>query len=512
MLGDVSDTVVVGGNRADYTIIGGIYSQSATITDKREGSPDGTDTLRNIEFVTFADQTVDLRALVNRAPRDIGLNPAPPVLENFAGAWVAGVMVSDPDFNTQFTFSFPNDGRFEAVWVASGSYYDLRLKAGEALDFETTSGGTIALGIQATDRFGASFYKVVNVAVGDVNEAPTLDQPIADISVNAGMHSSIEIPSGAFSDVDASDTLTYSVLNAPSGISIVAGRIDISDLTTAGVYDVTVRATDSGGLSADDTVRITVNATGPVNQAPTDITITGAFQPTVLAVYTSTPAGTLLATLQAVDPGDTGLWTFSVSGAGSALFAVDGNALRVATGASFTPESQSVDVTVTDSGGLSFTKTFAFQVGSNVIGTDLNETLQGTNGAETLRGKGGNDHLDGLGGHDVLFGDAGDDTLSGGEGNDNLAGGAGADTLTGGNGTDVIDFLNETGTLGVRVNMASTAQTVGDVTLAARTARDTFGRSTASTVWRTSAPPAAMTLSSATMAKTSCSAAAATTF
>ena len=56
-----SDTAVYAGNKAEYH-----YEQQAdgswTVSDLRNGSPDGVDTLRNIQFLKFGDATVDLNA------------------------------------------------------------------------------------------------------------------------------------------------------------------------------------------------------------------------------------------------------------------------------------------------------------------------------------------------------------------------------------------------------------------------------------------------------------------
>jgi Ca2+-binding RTX toxin-like protein len=65
--GTGSDTVMLSGNRADYDVDdlgGGVYS----IADLRAGSPDGTDTAVNVEFVAFVDGTFAIGALLNDAP------------------------------------------------------------------------------------------------------------------------------------------------------------------------------------------------------------------------------------------------------------------------------------------------------------------------------------------------------------------------------------------------------------------------------------------------------------
>lgn len=62
--GEGSDTVVFTGNFADY----GINFNNPTeieVTDNRTNSPDGTDTIRNVELFQFADRTVSLAELAS---------------------------------------------------------------------------------------------------------------------------------------------------------------------------------------------------------------------------------------------------------------------------------------------------------------------------------------------------------------------------------------------------------------------------------------------------------------
>lgn len=64
--GGAADTVVFSGKQSDYKII--VTGNTATLQDLRAGSPDGTDTITNIEQVRFSDKTVAYSALVNQIP------------------------------------------------------------------------------------------------------------------------------------------------------------------------------------------------------------------------------------------------------------------------------------------------------------------------------------------------------------------------------------------------------------------------------------------------------------
>lgn len=80
--------------------------------------------------------------------------------------------------------------------------------------------------------------------------------------------------------------------------------------------------------------------------------------------------------------------------------------------------------------------------GTNLVGTEADETLSGLSGTAA-------DHLIGAGGIDVLNGQRGNDWLEGGDGDDMLEGGAGADTLDGGAGSDTVRYAHATSTVNV---------------------------------------------------------------
>jgi Ca2+-binding RTX toxin-like protein len=74
----------------------------------------------------------------------------------------------------------------------------------------------------------------------------------------------------------------------------------------------------------------------------------------------------------------------------------------------------------------------------DISGTSQDNRISGAAGNDTLRGLDGDDTLDGGAGNDSLLGGNGDDNLIGGADNDTLLGGAGDDMLNPGAGTDEI--------------------------------------------------------------------------
>ena len=157
-------------------------------------------------------------------------------------------------------------------------------------------------------------------------------------------------------DPDSGDTLTFSLPTAPAGMSIDAttGLITWTPaLAQAGSHPVTVRVTDSGGLSADQGYTITVSAPEPTNRAPT-ITSTAPTVATVGQPYTYPAAAT------DPDTGDT--LTFSLPTAPAGLTIVPATGLITWTPSLAQVGSHPVTVRVTDAGGLFVEQSFSIAV------------------------------------------------------------------------------------------------------------------------------------------------------
>ena len=129
---------------------------------------------------------------------------------------------------------------------------------GAALDIEATgvdrdSGAGIVMAPGAVDA--------VDVAVADRNKAPTVDGTLADQTLAPGGAAVTINVAGAFDDPD-DDPLTYTVLSSdPDPVKVtVSGSMLTLTPNVPGVVALTVRATDSSGLSTTSTVSVTVAA------------------------------------------------------------------------------------------------------------------------------------------------------------------------------------------------------------------------------------------------------------
>ncbi len=103
---------------------------------------------------------------------------------------------------------------------------------------------------------------------------PPVNQPpvapvIPDASATVGQVYSQIIP--PFTDPEG-QSLTYSITGLPPGLLVIGGGNIVGPPTTAGVYIITVTATDPGGLSASATYTLTIN---PAGSNPGAFAITG---------------------------------------------------------------------------------------------------------------------------------------------------------------------------------------------------------------------------------------------
>jgi hypothetical protein len=194
------------GNVSDYTIVQNVDG-SWTVTDTRGGSPDGVDTLRNVQVLDFADRAVTLGLAANA---DTGAT--------IAGVASGNVLTNDARPAGDALVVRSVNGATAGVGAAiAGTYGTLTLNANGSYSY-TASGAAGATGSHLHDVFT---YVMTDSTVAAVFGAPaasstaTLDITLnRSVVVNASSftptHRSVTVASSAlFSAVDADgDTIT----------------------------------------------------------------------------------------------------------------------------------------------------------------------------------------------------------------------------------------------------------------------------------------------------------------
>ena len=136
--------------------------------------------------------------------------------------------------------------------------------------------GTLGIKVTATDPSGAKVADTFNLTVNAVNHAPELKISLLDQTATLENLFNFQIDAGAFTDVDAGDSLTYTMSATFLGQATGSAEwLEFDQDTRAfngspsaadsGVINVTMTVTDKGGLAVFDTFAITVAA---VNHAP----------------------------------------------------------------------------------------------------------------------------------------------------------------------------------------------------------------------------------------------------
>jgi VCBS repeat-containing protein len=418
VVGTLSDTDPDAGDTASYVLTndaGGLFAISAgnivttaSLDYEQAASHRVTVQVTDSAGATFSkDIQIDVTN-VNEAPTDITLSNNS-VQENTTNGAVVGFLTAvDPDAGDTATFTLVDN---------AGGLFDIlgsQIVVAGALDFEQAASHQVT--VRATDSGGLTVDKTFTIATTDVNEAPT-SVLLSNSSVAENSAANTVVGALSAVDPDAGDTTTLTLTNDAGGLFAISNgnlvTTDPLDFEQAASHQVTVRATDSGGLTHDQVFTI---ATTNVNEAPTAISISGS------TIAATSAVGTVVGALSGTDPdaGDTATFTLLDNDGG--LFAISGGNLVVAgslTGV--TAATQNVTVRDTDAGGLTFDKVFAL----------------------TVTGIPGN----------TFAGDSGDNVLDGTLGNDRFQGFAGNDTINGGAGFDRAIYTDATG--GIAFNLAS---------------------------------------------------------
>jgi len=438
------------------------------------------------------------------------------VYEEELGAEVGSLSVFDPDVGDTHTFTVSDD-RFEVV--AQNGDYVLKLKDDQKLDYETETQVTVE--VTATDTGGLSDTETIVIDVIDIEPedpvynngpvGPVRDSDTSQNLVAATAAAGMVVGLTAFAqDADADDTVTYDIdddrfdIDADTGVVTVASG---STLTAGETINVTVTATSSDGSQSSAVFPVEVTSGGSDNAPPDLIVGAAIYQPETRGgrheddddgkdgshhhgrhreddddegrddddcppkhgdddtgfMVPENEAGVELVELSVVDPDTDDSHTFTVSDERFEVVS-DGESyllkLKDDVAVDFeTEQSITLDVTATDSGGLSDTETITLDVvdqddgrvmeyGSRdddiLVGGDANDRLKGRDGDDTLIGQGGNDRLFGNDGDDILRGGTGDDVMKGGDGSDLFAYmlGDGSDEVYGGAGGNWIDIVD----------------------------------------------------------------------
>nr|WP_249810728.1 VCBS domain-containing protein [Bradyrhizobium sp. 17] len=284
----------------------------------------------------------------NHAPTDILLSGAAIVPENSAPGSVVGLLSDmDPDAADGATYALTsNPGGLFAI--VNGN----QIVTTAPLDFEQAASHQVT--VQVTDTAGATFSKNFQIGVTNVNEAPT-DVTLSNNTVAENSAANAVVGFLTAVDPDAESTATYEMIDDAGGLFSLVGNQVVTtgplDFEQTASHQITVRATDGGGLTVNKTFTI---ATTDVNEAPTAVLLSNS------SVAENSAANTVVGALSVLDPDASDSATFTLTSNPGGLFAIlNGNLVTTAPLDFEQATSHSVTVRATDAGGLTHDTTFA---------------------------------------------------------------------------------------------------------------------------------------------------------
>lgn len=194
--------------------------------------------------------------------------------ENIEGVYSIGIIkfVSKGP-NEEFNFSI-TEGNVSNLFFVGEKSGELFLSKGGKFDFESVKNYSLKIKVQ--NKSNAELYSIVTVGVivGDVNEKPTIKDQSFSIPENS--QNSTEIGSVIASDVDAGQSLNYSIIQSTisNAVNVDAstGKLIVTDKSkfdyeTNKQIILAIKVTDSGTGTLSDTSNVTVNIID-VNENP----------------------------------------------------------------------------------------------------------------------------------------------------------------------------------------------------------------------------------------------------
>ncbi|WP_088283502.1 peroxidase family protein [Kineosporia sp. A_224] len=438
-----SDTAFFAGPRANYTV-DVLGDGNARITDTV--GTDGVDTLQNIEFVQFADATVQIGG-------PIPPQPATGTVD------VTGTLAEDQTLTAVRAFDDPN-----GVNVASISYTWFAAPAAAGPFGQVGTGTTLPL----SDAVAGQFVKVVanfldnlgtpesreSAVVGPVvavNDAPTGTVTLDDTTPLQG---SLITSTNDVADADGLGTLQFQWLRGGGAGTVIAGATGATYTPVAADVNQTLRLRISWTDGQGFTNAVTSAATAGTGANFVGTAGANAFNGTGNADVADGLGGN--DTLNMGGGADTvtggpGNDTITAGAGDDTILVAPGDGFdNVNGGAGTDVVRATAGGTVIGLSALAGVEQISGGTFAGVsIGLGPNGGVQSVSfggvtldGIEFIDAGGGNDNVTGSAAADDIRGAAGNDTLNGGDGADRITGGTGNDAMNGGADNDVFVFLS----------------------------------------------------------------------
>ena len=268
-------------NNVLYSLVSFDFEDRATYSIRVQGRDPQRATVTEV----FTIEVTDVADNQNQPPTAILLSSTEVSEGQIVNLVVGAFSATDPNPEDTHTFSLvEGEGDDDN---ATFSIADGRLQTAQVFDFNAQSRYRIR--VRADDGRGGTLEEPLTITViqGE-NNAPTVANPVADLSAAAGERFSVTFPDDVFTDADTDDVLTYTVALAdgsplPDWLTFDGDTRALSGIPPEDVPDsleLAVTATDPRGATVSDPFTLTITrvtaleddrlATWQVYPVPTD--------------------------------------------------------------------------------------------------------------------------------------------------------------------------------------------------------------------------------------------------
>ena len=182
-----------------------------------------------------------------------------------AGVTLATASADDPDEGQSHTYAI-TDGNDDGAFTIDTATGAIAATGDVTLNFERFARRELTVEVTDDGEIPLTDEAIVTLNLNDLNEQPTLRDRTVAINENLATGSRVAMVQGR--DVDAGDTLSYAILSgneagafaldAETGLLTVANK-RLLDYETTPVFELEIRATDSGDLTTTGLLEITLN-------------------------------------------------------------------------------------------------------------------------------------------------------------------------------------------------------------------------------------------------------------
>ncbi|WP_460086126.1 beta strand repeat-containing protein, partial [Roseibium sp. LAB1] len=252
--GKGTDTAIYSGNWEDYNIVQN-EDGSYTVTDLRSGSPDGVDTVSNVENFRFADGDVLSDNLIDKSVGDVtDTNASANTIHELDGAGTqVGITAFADDPNGDAVTYTMSDDRFEIdadgnVTIADHAFFDSQVE--NSIDLTITA--TSADGSQSSQSFAISVTGEYDGEFTGGEASGTFSGTDKSYSVD-GVGGDDNITTGDYNDrIDGGIYGGNDNLNGGGGDDLIFGRAGTDNIFGGTGDDTIIGGTGNDSLNGGD--------------------------------------------------------------------------------------------------------------------------------------------------------------------------------------------------------------------------------------------------------------------